>query len=134
MEMWKEVFKGRIPKDIYEISLQNGEMGGLIINLISKKYYVNMDFGVVSAIRMLDEGIVLNELFKDESIGEFRKQKFENIIYQIVDGEFGGFIRKIGGDLCNCFRMKHYIVITLNYVVEIITEWEPDISVIEKII
>lgn len=107
--------------------LQNGEQDGLVITLSSVRHNVFINFGAVSIIRMLDEGIVLNGLFDDKQIEEFRKYGFDNTIYQILDGELDGFVRKIGGDLRDCLNFKHYIVISLNFIVEIITEWEPNI-------
>lgn len=50
-------------------------------------------------------------------------------IYQIIKGDFGGFIQQISGGLYEYFNLKHYVVISENYIVEIITEWEPDIQV-----
>lgn len=96
------------------------------------KYDVIINFGAVSAIRMLDEGITLNGLFNDEQIQDFRNKEFDNVIYQIIDGEFDDFVGKISGELCDYLNLKHYVVISLNFIVEIITEWEPDIHIIEK--
>ena len=87
---------------------------------------------MVSAVRILDEGIALNDLFDDEQIKDYRKVQFDNTIYQIIDGEFDGFVRKIGGELYDYLNFKHYIVISLNFIIEIITEWEPDIKIIEN--
>ena len=132
IEIWEKAFKGKIPKGEYEMLLQNGEKDGLIITLSSVRHNVFINFGAVSAIRMLDEGIVLNNLFDDKQIEEFRKHGFDNTIYQILDGEFDRFVRKIGGDLCDCLNFKHYIVVSLNFIVEIITEWEPNIVIENK--
>ena len=112
--------------------MQNGEKNGLIITLLSVKYDVIINFGAVSAIRMLDEGITLNGLFNNEQIQDFRNKGFDNVIYQIIDGEFDDFVGKISGELCDYLNLKHYVVISLNFIVEIITEWEPDIHIIEK--
>ena len=131
MEKWRKVFEGKIPKDHYEIRLQNGEEAGLIITLYSKNHKVQIDFGLVSAVRMLDEGTALNNLFCDDQIKSLRQQKFDNTIYQITEGEFERFMREVSGDLYDCLDLKHYVVITLNYIVEVITEWEPKI-VVEK--
>lgn len=110
--------------------LQNGEEKGLEIKLISTEYNVILKFGAVSAFRMLDEGIALNGLFADEQIEKFRVTGFANVIYQIVDGNFDEFIQQIGGGLYEYLNLKHYVIISENYIVEIITEWEPDIQVI----
>ena len=62
MENWNVVFDGIIPQDNYQTQITNGEDKGLIIELKSNNHHVIMDFGVVQAIRMLDEGMVQNEL------------------------------------------------------------------------
>ena len=132
IEIWKKVFEGKIPKEKYEMLLQNGEKEGLIITLSSTKHNVFINFGVVSVIRMLDEGIVLSDLFDDKQIEEFRRREFDNTIYQIMDGEVDRFVQKIGGELCDCLNFKHYVIISLNFIVEIITEWEPNINIENK--
>lgn len=109
--------------------LQNGEEKGLIIKLVSPQCNVLLNFGVVSAFRVLDEGIALNGLFADEQIDKFKDTGFANVIYQIIEGDFGGFIQQISGGLYEYLKLKHYVVISENYIVEIITEWEPDIQV-----
>lgn len=132
MEKWQEVLKNKIPQAQYKVLLQNGEEEGLIIKLISSRCNVMIKFGVVSSFRVLDEGMVLNGLFNDEQIEYFRNIGFSNVIYQITDGEFDGFLRQISGNLYECLEMKHYVIISMNYVVEVITEWEPEIQVIEN--
>ncbi len=129
IESWQKVFEGKIPKEKYEMLLQNGETKGLVINLKSPNHSITINFGIVSAIRILDEGIALNNLFDTEQIEMFRRHKFDNTIYQILDGEFDGFVRKIGGELCDHLNFKHYVIVSLNFIVEIITEWEPNIEV-----
>jgi hypothetical protein len=134
MEKWQEVFENKIPKAQYEILLENGEEKGLIINLISAGCKVQLDFGAVTAFRMLDEGIALNNLFKDEQVEHFRKIGFANVIYQVTEGEFDSFVKQIGDSLYEYLELKHYVIISKNYIVEIITEWEPDIKKIVSVI
>ena len=117
IESWQKVFEGKIPKEKYEMLLQNGETKGLVINLKSPNHSITINFGIVSAIRILDEGIALNNLFDTEQIEMFRRHKFD------------GFVRKIGGELCDHLNFKHYVIVSLNFIVEIITEWEPNIEV-----
>lgn len=128
IETWQEVFENKIPKSQYKMELQNGEEKGLVIKLISTRNNVLLNFGAVSAIRMLDEGIALNGLFDDEQINKFRDTGFANVIYQIAEGDFDHFIQQIGGGLYEYLNLKHYVIISENYIVEIITEWEPDIQ------
>ena len=130
MENWNVVFDGIIPQDNYQTQITNGEYKGLIIELESNDHHVIMDFGVVKAIRMLDEGIVQNELYLDSEVEKFKKDGFKNVIYEIKEGQFLREIQNISGGYCEALNVKHYIVITQNYNIEIITEWEPEINVL----
>lgn len=129
MESWVEVFAGKIPKDKYELLLQNGEREGLVITLTSPRRQVSIAFGAVSAVRMLDEGVALDDLFDEDQIAAFRAGGFDNTIYQVVGGEFDRFVKRAAGELYDCLPFKHYVIITLNFIVDVITQWEPDITV-----
>ena len=123
MENWNVVFDGIIPQDNYQTQITNGEYKGLIIELESNNHHVIINFGVVQAIRMLDEGIVQNELYLDSEVEKFKKDGFKNVIYEIKEGQFLREIQNIAGGYCEVLNVKHYIVITQNYNIEIITEW-----------
>ena len=131
IEIWKEVFKNKIPKDQYEVLLESGEKTGLIIKLSSENYKILIDFGIVLGVRVLDEGIILNDSSNFEQVQSLKKHGFDNIIYEVINGEFQGFIKQIGGNLCDYLELKHYIIITINYVIEIVTQWKPDIEVMK---
>lgn len=131
MEQWKEVFKGEIPEGEYQVYLKSGEERGTVIELESKEHMVNIIFGVVSAIRMLDEGIVLKGVFDEHQIQKYKKGGFANTIYEIEGGEFGKFTESIAGELYEYLGLKHYIIITMNYLIEVISEWEPQINIMK---
>ena len=76
MEVWKEVYKGMIPKDAYKTWITNSEEGGLDIELRGSTYHVTIKFGNVSAIRILDEGIVQEGVYSDEEISKYKKDNF----------------------------------------------------------
>lgn len=128
MEQWEEVFKGMIPRGKYQVLLENGEENGLLVRLESKNNSVYINFGAVSAFRMLDEGIVLDNLFEESQIQKYKREDFANVIYKLENGEFGKFVKTIGGDLCEYLGLKHFVIITMNYIIEIITRWEPQIN------
>ena len=44
MEIWKEVYKGIIPKSYYDVKVTNSEETGLIVELESEKNIVIMDW------------------------------------------------------------------------------------------
>ena len=130
MENWNIVFDGIIPQDNYQTQIINGEDKGLIIELKSNNHHVIMNFGVVQAIRMLDEGIVQNELYSYNEVEKFKKDGFKNVIYEVIGGEFAKQIQNISDEYWETLDAKHYVVITQNYNIDIITEWEPEINIL----
>ena len=131
MEKWKEVFIGKIPKAIYQIQLTNGEKQGLVIELSSEQIHVIIKFGIVQAVRMLDEGIVQSNIYSDNEIAKYKGNGFQNIIYEVQEGEFVKQVRNISNSYGEFFDLKHYVVITENYNVDIVTEWEPTIEILQ---
>lgn len=131
MEKWKEVFVGKIPREPYQMQLINGEKQGLTIELIGSHASVMIKFGVAAAVRMLDEGIIQAKLYNDDEIAKYKTDNFQNCIYEVQDGEFGKFINQISNGYGNLLNLRHYIVITQNYVVDIVTEWEPIIEILQ---
>lgn len=132
MEKWQEVFIGKIPKGIYQMQLINGEKQGLIIELSSNHTYVVIKFGIVQAVRMLDEGIVQNNIYCDSEIKKYKDDNFRNVIYEVQEGEFGKQITQISEGYGEYLNLRHYVVITQNYNIDIITEWEPTIEISKK--
>ena len=129
MERWKEVFVGTIPKAVYQIQLINGEKQGLTIELSSSQTYIMINFGMVQAVRMLDEGIVQSNLYSENEIQKYKDNDFQNIIYEVQDGEFAEQINQISDGYGEVLNLKHYVVITQNYNIDIVTEWEPTIEI-----
>lgn len=130
MEKWKGVFAGVIPQGNYQTLITNGEDEGLTLELKSSKSHVVLNFGAVLAVRMLDEGIVQKELYSDSEIEKFKKDGFKNVIYEVKDGEFARQIQMISDGYLENSRIKHFVIITQNYNIDIITEWEPEINII----
>lgn len=129
MEKWIEICKGLIPIGQYTVEMENGEGNGLVIKLENKNNLVVIDFGAISAVRMLDEGIILQGLFDDSELKKYKVNGFANTIYKIENGDFGNSIKKMSGDMYDALKLGHYLVITLNYVIEIISSWEPEIDI-----
>lgn len=130
MERWKEIFTGKIPKSVYQINLVNGEKQGLTIELSDSRVQVMIKFGMVQAIRMLEEGIVQRNLYCNNEIQKYKDCNFENVIYEVQDGEFLNQIKNISDGYGEILDLKHYVIITRNYNVDIITEWEPTIEIL----
>lgn len=126
MERWIEAFKGRIPKDNYIVNLIFGEENGLIVRLTNKnKYSIEIDFGNVKSFRVLDEGIVIDGVFSECETNKFKNGNFSNVIYEIRDGVYLKDVLSFAGPFAPYLDLKHYVVVSMNFVIEIITEWEP---------
>jgi hypothetical protein len=132
MEKWIEVFKNIIPNDIYTVEIKSGEEVGIIVNLESIRHLVNLDFGAVTAYRMIDEGVILQGLFDELEVEKYKQDSFANKIYKIENGQFGQSIKKIYGELYDILGCEHYVIITMNYVIEIVSQWEPELEVVSK--
>lgn len=131
MEKWQEVFVGKIPKADYQVQMINGEKQGLVIELSNSHVCVRIKFGIVHAVRMLDEGIVQSKLYSDNEVEKYRNNNFQNVIYEVQGGEFGKQISEMSDGYAEFLNLKHYIVITLNYNIDIVTECEPMIEILK---
>ncbi len=80
-------------------------------------------------VRMFDEGIVQGKLYSENEIQKYKDNDFENIIYEVQDGEFAEKINQISEGYGEILNLKHYVVITQNYNIDIVTEWEPTIEI-----
>ena len=89
------VFAGIIPKAVYQMQLINGEKQGLTIELSSGHTCVRISFGAVLAVRMLDEGIVQSGIYSDSEIQKYKRNDFQNIIYEVHGADRGSGIRSI---------------------------------------
>lgn len=130
MKKLEEIYKGQIPNDDYQVLLSNGEEFGAVINLKSKEYTVNIEFGNVSAIRMLDEGIILKDIFQFDS--NIDHNNFSNIIYKIHDNDFEKYVKEISNELFEELNLTNYLIVTMNYVIEVITSWEPSMEILKN--
>ncbi|MTD40390.1 hypothetical protein GIX45_17545 [Erwinia sp. CPCC 100877] len=135
MEKWIDRFSGVIPHNAYDyfVNIKSGEEDGLIIELEytkDDKERVIIDFSSTKAMRIAEEGMYLTGIFRDEEIGKYKESEFESVIYEIEDGEFGNLIKETSAGLYDYFKMKHYIIITLNFVIEVINGSDPEITVL----
>ncbi len=132
MEIWKEVYKGIIPKGYYNVKITNSEKTGLVVELEGEKSIVIIDFGYSRAMRMFDEGIVQNGVYSNDELKKYKDNKFENIIYKVENGEFNQEVSKMSFGFTDMIDVKHYILITQNFNIDIITDWEPKLEVRAK--
>ncbi len=130
METWQEVFTEKIPKDTYQIKMTNGEENGLVIELYNNHTSVFVKFGIVLAVRMLDEGLAQEDVYSDKAIAKYKTDNFSNIIYEVHNGEFLRQVDKISRGYSRALNAKHYVLVAQNYNVDIIAEWEPIIEIV----
>ena len=129
MEYWKEIFKDMIQEDYYEVKLINGEEYGLIIKFQGKYNAFSVKFGEVKAVRMIDEGIVQTDIYSENEVQKYKKEKFKNMIYEVVGGQFKDEIKSISEGYLDVMDVKHYVIVTMNYNIDIISEGEPEIEI-----
>lgn len=130
--IWLDSFQGIIPKQTYTTRLSAGEEKGLIVTLESNQCNVIINFGVVQAIQMLDEGVQLNSE-DTEQLRILRAQGFPSTIYGIEHGDFGRFVEsQMGSELYSALGCRQYNIVTLNYGICIVTLGEPEIRVTPK--
>lgn len=131
-ETWLDKFPGIIPKQTYTARLSAGEENGLIVTLDSESFTVTLNFGAVQAVQMLDEGVLLNGE-DTEQLRFLREQGFPSTIYETENGAFGRFLEsQMGSDLYHWLNCRQYTIVTLNYVICIVSSWKPEITVASK--
>jgi len=128
MEKWSKVFESIIPLGVYQSSIIYNNQVGLCIRLENSFNVVNINFNSVTSFRILDEGIILGGLFNEKEITLLKEDHFSNSIYQINGGEYSEFIKKVGKELYEFLGLKHYIIVTENTIIEVITKWNPEID------
>ncbi len=131
-EIWVDAFSGRVPKQDYTVKLEHGE-SGLRVTLDGNTYRVFLNFGSVDAMQMLEEGVDLNPPEGYELSPSFWAQHqghFASTIYRIKNGSFSRRMRTIMGEvLFDAVERREYHIVTLNYSISILSQWEPEITV-----
>lgn len=128
-EIWNEVGKDKIPFGVYEtISIHNHKLETTIV-LSNSTDCVQIKFGQVIAMRMLEKKVIPDSLYSDDKRKKFAEDKFEHVMYQIENGEFSRLIKENENkrEPIGSINRKHYIIISSNYIIEVLAETEPDI-------
>ena len=132
MEKWKEYRKGIIPKDQYagKISYKEGMKPVIELDPLSIKDItsINIEFNQVYSIRVFEEHSAVWKIF--EEILKFDDNHYENVIYEIENGDYTNDIKNAAGENLYGITIKQYVVFTLNYYFEIVTDSEPTIKII----
>lgn len=129
MEQWNEIFKGMIPQGNYSVSILAGEEKGLVIKLADGETVIHLNFGLVQAFRVVEEGLVQTQLYSDKELEKYSSNNFQNAIYELVGGEFDKQIEDISLGYSKIINMRHFLLITQNYNIDILSEELPEIIV-----
>lgn len=130
MQKWIAVAPTEIPEGKYSLDLSAGEENGLKIKLEDFSKSINLNFGVVFAVKFLDEGVLLNtNSYFGEAFEICRKNSFKEVLYEVEGAPFKEEIIDSAAGSLETDKIKHYLIITMNYVVEIVTQWEPTINI-----
>lgn len=132
MENWKEYQKGIIPNDEYlgRVVYQEGMKPVIELDPLSIKDItsINIEFNQVYSIRVFEEHSAVWKIF-EESL-KFDDNHYENVIYEIENGDYTNDIKNAAGENLYGITIKQYVVFTLNYYFEIVTDSEPTIKII----
>ena len=129
MEKWIEVNPGMIPPGNYSMRLQTGDFEDLMVFLENISYEVTLDFLGYISFHCVDEGNWLFYPYEDAEFEHYRKKEFDNVLYRINNGQYSLFTKKYMGDLFEYEKPIHYIIVTLNYFIEVITISDINITV-----
>ena len=129
MEKWKEINQDIIPKGEYITDLRYGEDHGLIVTLVNHQFSITLDFGVVVSIQSIDEGVMITPPYADEPFSLYWNKHFDTILYQIENSSYHEYIHQITKTLYKKKELRHYLLVTLNYFINIISIWGIDIYV-----
>ena len=135
-EEWVDAYKDRIPKGQYSVKVISGEEHGLIIYLYGmgdNAYTVILDFGIVNAFQMIEEGTLLNVPdYTEESDSQIliREQGYPSVLYKVEGSLFEEYIRSsMGASLYDINKTCQYVVITENYFLSVVCPTEPEITI-----
>jgi len=88
---------------------------------------ISIEFNQVYSIRVFEEHSAVWKIF-EESL-KFDEDNYANIIYEVENGDYTNDIRKAAGEKLHGMTIKQYVIFTLNYYFEIVTDSEPTIKI-----
>ena len=128
-EQWVEVNRGMIPAGEYLMRLQYGDYSNLMVVLDDDNFEITLDFRGDISFHCADESKWLLLPYDKAAYGYYLKKKFDNVIYRIYNGKYQTFTKKYVGQVFQEVELIHYIIITMNYYLEIITPAPIDVRV-----
>ena len=128
MEIWTPAFPDIFSENNYDIELTNGDKNGLIITLLGEREKIRLYFGIITAFQMYEENLDGGGYSFDE-LKRFQENHCRDRVYKIKNGKFCEIVKKESLGLWNTLQNPlQYIIITGNYLVNIICDGEPKIK------
>ena len=125
MEKWEEYFKGLIPRAMYDIDIKFGEKKGLILDLLNDDDTITIEFGNIISFRVLEEGYVQTDVYCKDVVDKYKNSHFANVIYRVEGGKYAKDIKEIADGYIDAIDYYHFVIITKNYNIDVITEFLP---------
>ena len=88
-----------------------------------------LDFLGDISFHCVDEANWLFYPYEDREFEYYRRKQFDNVLYRICNGKYDSFTKKYMGDLFEYEKPLHYIIISLNFFVEVITKSDINVTV-----
>ena len=77
----------------------------------------------------MEEGLVQTQLYSDKELEKYSSNNFQNVIYELVGGQFGQQMEDMSLGYSKIINMRHFLLITQNYNIDILSEGLPEIIV-----
>lgn len=126
-EEWVQYDINIIPKDLYEVTSVIQDCNGTVIELEGEHFRMRIKFGFVDAIRVCDEGRRIRTYNEVDEIQIYRENFIGNPIFLVNNSEFNNWIIRESMGIYT--DLKHYSIITMNDIVDIISSFPPEINI-----
>ncbi len=129
-------YNNDIPDDYYEVESVVRGVNGTVIKLDGVNYKVIIHFGAVNCICDTDEGSRLETYLngKTKALKEYQAKNFYGNPFFIAtsENEFTSWLKKESLGFSEAKGVGHYLIITLNDIVDIASVFPPQKITIKK--
>lgn len=126
-EIWECYATEKIPIGKYEVIEIIQNSNGTEIDMESEEHKMIIKFEFADALRVSDEGRRIRTYNKIIEIQNYRKDFNGVPLYEAFNSEFYNWAKKESAGYYTDFR--HYVIITMNDIVDIISSCSPEIIV-----
>lgn len=134
MNLLTEVFKGKIPKDKYQIALNVRDIAwGNTIKLKSDKHEFLLYFHTQLELRMFKRSLGIQRIMPLEWDSEICDNHFSNVIYEIQDSDMKREFEHNAYMEAGSGKFRHFVVIGEKVVLDILA-FTDDVKLYPKII